>query len=308
MLALELGARVIGINSRDLETLEVDADVPRRLLPMVPRGVIAVARVASSARAMWWLARSGVRTPSSSARRSPRRAIRSRRSARSRRCRGVRVRVDVKVCGLTRASDARAAAELGARYVGVIFAGGPRTLDPEAARLVLDGGGASVERVGVFGEARREDDRRRRCARRSSTSSSSTPIPARSDVRAIRQASGARVWAVVRVDGALDAAELHELWRSADALVLDSKVKGSARRHRRTPFDWREAGRATRLARDGSSWRGDSPRRTSASAIEALAPDIVDVSSGVESSPGIKDHARIRRLHAKQCGEPEYFE
>ena len=43
MLAMELGARVIGINSRDLETLDVDAEVPRRLLPKVPRGVIAVA-------------------------------------------------------------------------------------------------------------------------------------------------------------------------------------------------------------------------------------------------------------------------
>ena len=59
MLAIELGARVIGINSRDLETLEVDAEVPRRLLPLVPRGVIAVAesgieRVADVvARAEW---------------------------------------------------------------------------------------------------------------------------------------------------------------------------------------------------------------------------------------------------------------
>jgi indole-3-glycerol phosphate synthase len=43
MLALELGARVIGINSRDLETLEVDAGVPERLLSLVPAGVIAVA-------------------------------------------------------------------------------------------------------------------------------------------------------------------------------------------------------------------------------------------------------------------------
>jgi indole-3-glycerol phosphate synthase len=43
MLALELGARVIGINSRDLETLEVDVRVPERLLPLVPTGVIAVA-------------------------------------------------------------------------------------------------------------------------------------------------------------------------------------------------------------------------------------------------------------------------
>jgi indole-3-glycerol phosphate synthase len=43
MLALELGARVIGINSRDLETLDVDATVPERLLQLVPNGVIAVA-------------------------------------------------------------------------------------------------------------------------------------------------------------------------------------------------------------------------------------------------------------------------
>jgi indole-3-glycerol phosphate synthase len=43
MLALELGARVIGINSRNLETLDVDASVPERLLPLVPNGVIAVA-------------------------------------------------------------------------------------------------------------------------------------------------------------------------------------------------------------------------------------------------------------------------
>jgi indole-3-glycerol phosphate synthase len=43
MLALELGARVIGINSRDLETLEVDAGVPERLLRLVPNGVFAVA-------------------------------------------------------------------------------------------------------------------------------------------------------------------------------------------------------------------------------------------------------------------------
>ena len=43
MLALELGARVVGINSRDLESLEVDVAVPERMLPLVPNGVIAIA-------------------------------------------------------------------------------------------------------------------------------------------------------------------------------------------------------------------------------------------------------------------------
>ena len=50
-LALELGARVIGINSRNLETLEVDARVPERLLPLVPNGVIAVAESGIESRA-----------------------------------------------------------------------------------------------------------------------------------------------------------------------------------------------------------------------------------------------------------------
>ncbi len=50
-LALELGARIVGVNSRDLETLEVDAGVPERLLPLIPNGVIAVAESGIETRA-----------------------------------------------------------------------------------------------------------------------------------------------------------------------------------------------------------------------------------------------------------------
>ena len=50
-LALELGARMVGINSRNLETLEVDAGVPERLLPLIPKGVIAVAESGIETRA-----------------------------------------------------------------------------------------------------------------------------------------------------------------------------------------------------------------------------------------------------------------
>ena len=42
-LALALGAEVIGINNRDLETLEVDPTTAPRLLPLIPASVIAVA-------------------------------------------------------------------------------------------------------------------------------------------------------------------------------------------------------------------------------------------------------------------------
>ena len=202
------------------------------------------------------------------------------------------MRVEVKVCGLTRAGDARAAAELGARYIGVIFAGGPRTLDAEAARQVLDGGGVNVDRVGVFGDAD------------AATIALAVGVakldvvqlhadPDAAKVRAIQETSGARVWAVVRVDGRLDAGELQALWKSADAVVLDSKVNGVLG-GTGIAFDWREAGRTTPLAREGRLVVAGGLTATNVGeAIETLSPDVVDVSSGVESSPGIKDHARI---------------
>ena len=42
-LALSLGADLIGINNRNLETLEIDPETSLRILPLVPRGVIAIA-------------------------------------------------------------------------------------------------------------------------------------------------------------------------------------------------------------------------------------------------------------------------
>jgi phosphoribosylanthranilate isomerase len=201
------------------------------------------------------------------------------------------VRVEVKVCGLTRSSDARAAADLGARYIGVIFAGGPRTLEPEAARTVLDGGGAGVDRVGVFANAAAKSIADTvRAAKLDIVQLHADPSA--DQVRAVREASGVRVWAVVRVDGPLAKAEIRDLWKSADALVLDSKVKGVLGGSG-VSFDWREAEHATRARAGRLVAAGGLTAANVGEAIEALAPDIVDVSSGVESSPGIKDHARI---------------
>src|SRR2546423_10569974 len=51
---------------------------------------------------------------------------------------------------MTRPQDAALAAEIGASYVGVIFAKGPRTVSTERAREILAAAGPSVRRVGVF--------------------------------------------------------------------------------------------------------------------------------------------------------------
>ncbi len=42
-LALSLGARLIGVNNRNLETLEIDAETSQRLLPLIPRDIVAIA-------------------------------------------------------------------------------------------------------------------------------------------------------------------------------------------------------------------------------------------------------------------------
>jgi len=201
------------------------------------------------------------------------------------------VRVEVKVCGLTRAADARAAADLGARYIGVIFAGGPRTIEPTRAREVLDGGGVGVDRVGVFGEA----DAATIVAAVREARLDIVQLhadPRAHTVRAVRDATGARVWPVLRVAGALSAAALQELWAEADALVLDSKVEGVLGGSG-VSFDWAAAGAATHVRGGRLVVAGGLTAANVGEAIEALSPEVVDVSSGVESSPGIKDHARI---------------
>jgi phosphoribosylanthranilate isomerase len=201
------------------------------------------------------------------------------------------VPVEVKVCGLTQPADSRAAAELGARYVGVIFAGGPRRLDAARARDVLDAAGAAVQRVGVFGGS--EPSEIARTIREARLDIAQLhDDPSVDDVRAVRDASGAKIWAVVRVKGALSVSELHALWAAADAMVLDSKLSGMLG-GTGSPFDWIAARAATADHAAPLVVAGGLTAANVARAIEALSPNIVDVSSGVESSPGIKDRSRI---------------
>ncbi|NUQ22207.1 MAG: bifunctional indole-3-glycerol phosphate synthase/phosphoribosylanthranilate isomerase, partial [Gemmatimonadaceae bacterium] len=60
---------------------------------------------------------------------------------------------EIKFCGLTRAEDAALGCELGASYLGVIFAGGPRAISIDRARVVLGASEGNVRRVGVFARA-----------------------------------------------------------------------------------------------------------------------------------------------------------
>jgi phosphoribosylanthranilate isomerase len=87
------------------------------------------------------------------------------------------------------------------------------------------------------------------------------------------------------------------LFSAADAVVLDAAVDGRLG-GTGVPLPWATVARAL----DGV--RGSAPLVLAGGlraenvglAIEALAPDVVDVSSGVEAAPGVKDHERMRRF------------
>ena len=205
---------------------------------------------------------------------------------------------EVKFCGLTRPEDARMAVDSGALYVGVIFAGGPRVVDVVRAREILGEAPRRVKRVGVFGTqpvdeiARVADD-----AGLDVVQLHADPDPAQ--VHAVRARTGRLVWGVLRIEGSAVPARAAELFGAADAVVVDAKVPG-ALGGTGTRVDWLGVREALAGARGGRPLvlAGGLDPEVVGDAIAALAPRVVDVSSGVERAPGIKDHARMRAFMA----------
>jgi phosphoribosylanthranilate isomerase len=197
----------------------------------------------------------------------------------------------MKFCGITRVEDASFAADLGAAYVGSIFTHSPRRVSPAAAADVWTGA-PGLKRVGVFGDASVKE------ILEAAELSGLDVIqlhggPREGLIEQLRARFRGEIWAVVRIgEGALTAVgESSE----ADAVLVDSYSESGLGGTGRS-FDWdRETATIRRL-------KGDRPLIVAggldpdnvAEVIRVLAPEIVDVSSGVESSPGVKDHARMR--------------
>jgi phosphoribosylanthranilate isomerase len=202
---------------------------------------------------------------------------------------------DLKFCGLTRAEDAAMAAELGAAYAGAIFAGGPRRLDASRARAVFAGlDGSAVRRVGVF--AADPIEVILRLADVTALHVLQLHDGATLDrVLSLRSGFSGAIWAVVRVRGSELEPVDEVLVRSVDAVVLDTVVGGRSG-GTGVAFDWGAAAAAVRVVatRRPVVLAGGLRPENVAEAVRQLAPAVVDVSSGVESSPGIKDHGLMR--------------
>jgi phosphoribosylanthranilate isomerase len=200
-------------------------------------------------------------------------------------------RVRVKICGITNREDALLAVELGADALGFIFyPRSPRYLDPAAARAIIDVLPPFVTPVAVLvnESAATIADIMRRSGCRVAQLHGDEP-PALLETLA---------WPVIKGLPVAAPADLVALDRypAARALLLDTKVAGQYGGTGAT-FDWTLARDAKACGRPIILAGGLTPDNI-ADAIRVAHPHAVDLSSGVELSPGKKDPEKLRRLFA----------
>ena len=199
-------------------------------------------------------------------------------------------RTRIKICGVTRAEDAAAAVAGGADAVGVIFASSPRQVSVEQAADVLSAVPPFVARVGVFVDAPTG------LIRRAVESCGLTAVQfSGSETPEICDTVPVPVLKVIHVGTHFDSSAAEPYRGHAAALLLDTlstDKAGGTSQH----FDWRtveaDLGWAPTIVAGGLH-----PGNVG-ECVALLRPFAVDVSSGVESAPGIKDHDRIEAFCA----------
>ena len=199
--------------------------------------------------------------------------------------------VRVKVCGIRRAEDACLAAELGAAAIGLIFwPGSSRVVDVDAARGIVAALPPFVTAVGVFVNQPREE------VLRVAQAVTLGAVQLHGDEPPAWYASFPhRVIKAVGVREGFDVETLAHVPASATVLLdaHDPIRRGGTGR----PVDWTLAAAAAR-ARPVILSGGLTPGNVRA-AVDAVQPYAVDVASGVEAAPGIKDHAKLREFFAR---------
>jgi phosphoribosylanthranilate isomerase len=194
-------------------------------------------------------------------------------------------RTRIKVCGLTRPEDAAAAVAAGADAIGVIFAPSPRQVDIERACEVLAEVPPSVARIGVFVDASPDEiSRAVEACSLSAVQFSGGELPEDVDVAPVPviKAIG------IGTDFGLERAEPYR--GHAAALLLDTYVAGKAGGTSQS-FSWHSVGAVPGWA--PCFVAGGLSADNVSECIATLRPFAVDVSSGVESSPGVKDAEKI---------------
>ena len=198
----------------------------------------------------------------------------------------------IKICGITREEDALAAIDAGADALGFVFVPGtPRFIEPGRAAAITRSLPPFVSRVGLFVNADPEHIRATVAEARLDTVQLHGDEPPEVGLSLL---GPVRVIQAFRVQGPETLQQLPDFRKSADAWLLDAYVPGTAG-GTGARFDWNLAVQARELGHPLILAGGLKPENI-AEAVRQVRPFAVDVSSGVESSPGQKDAEKIREL------------
>jgi phosphoribosylanthranilate isomerase len=203
-------------------------------------------------------------------------------------------RIRIKVCGITRLEDALCAASAGVDALGFIFyQKSPRYIAPEDARQIIDQLPPFIDTVGVFVDQEREavEEIIRFC--RLGYVQLHGQEPPKYCERLLRSTSPCQVVKAFRVGPQTTAEEFEPYVPFVKAFLLDTYDKSLAGGTGRS-FDWSLID-MLRLARPYILAGGLDAGNIGA-ALQAGNARGVDVNSGVEVSPGIKDHQLVRNF------------
>ena len=201
----------------------------------------------------------------------------------------------VKICGLTRGRDVLAAVSCGADAVGFVFAAGSkRVIDPHKARELAQLVPAFVARVGLF----LDQDAEQVGSILEQVPLSLLQFHGREDATYCRQFGLPYIKAVSMNSGHVAEQAVKQAEREfpdAAALLMDSHEPGGLGGTGRA-FDWKRIGQiGSQTGRPLILAGGLTPDNVRA-AVHLVKPWAVDVSSGVEEAPGIKNAEAMRRF------------
>ena len=277
--ALGLGAGLIGINNRNLNTLRTDLSVTERLAPLIPEDRIVVSE-------------SGIRTKKDVERLGPMAdafLVGSSLMGAENIVQATRTLVfgPVKICGLTSAGDVRLAGAAGATHAGFIFVPGtPRCVGSEAGALIETAKCEGLVAVGVF----RDQPTDEACGIARTLQLDAIQLHGGDDqlgAMRSRLPNGCEIWAACAVGRAADPPRM-----GADRTLFDTRqgrVSGGSGR----VFDWRLISGRPDL---GTAFLAGGIGPHNVRAAGKVGAFGLDVGSSTEASPGRKDTGRLRSL------------
>lgn len=206
---------------------------------------------------------------------------------------------EIKICGITRSEDALCAAQSGADAVGFIFhEASPRYIDPERAKRIVTALSGRVATVGVFVNREAQE------VNRIVEACGLDWIQLHGD----ETAEYCRLFPPERVIKAVCPRTPDDLGRleayDVRAFLADAR---DANRYGGTGMtaDWSVA--ATLARRHPLILAGGLHDGNIGEALSSVTPHAVDINSGCERSPGVKDHEKMRKIieRIRRAGTPE---